>query len=195
MRQSKASQAQRKPSSEVEPVKLPERDMFETLEAYEDRLDLFYEETGHTRKKLKTGPGNAWEPTPRERLEAAIAFASGCTQALVARYLGVSESVVCRTLKEEYEFASHMRNMALQSKLFRKAMEGDTACLIFLAKNWLGMSDRVDTTSGGQPLPPPRAEELSLRVIYVVGGDPRANPGPPQHLLEPPTVEATASAD
>lgn len=171
------------------PPKPPEREPFECLEHYEDRLDLHFEENGHPKKTLKRGRGNRWEPTPRERLEAAIGFASGCSQELVARYLGVSKDAVQNNLQEEFEFASNMRNLALTQKLFGKAMAGDTACLIFLAKNWLGMTDRLDNTSGGQPLPTPR-EELSVRVVYVLPQDPRANAGPPPHLLEATATRA-----
>ena len=43
--------------------------------------------------------------------------------------------------------------MALRQKLFELGMQGKVPILIFLAKNWLGMSDRGDQPVFEGPLP------------------------------------------
>ena len=138
-----------------------------------------------SQRRLKVGRGNKWEPTDRERLEAAIAFASGHSQQAVAAYFGVGTGTVVRHFAEEFKLAGEMSKLALRQRLWHKAMvEGDTAALIFLSKNMLGMSDRRDVNHTGEL--PVQREELCLRVVYEAPTDPRANPGPPQHLLPAP---------
>lgn len=132
--------------------------------------------------RAKPGP-KSWEPTWRERLEAAIAFGSGATQETLAVYFGRPATTIRRHFKEEFEMAGEFSKLALRQRLWHKAMvEGDTAALIFLSKNMLGMSDRRDVNHTGEI--PVAREELSIRVEYVFPSDPRANPGPPVHLLE-----------
>jgi len=141
---------------------------------------------------LPRGRGKTWEPTARQRLEAAIGFASGCSHQTMALYFGVAKITVQKRFAEEFRMATEMSQLALRQRLWFKAMvEGDTACLIFLAKNMLGMRDRHDLTSDNLPLPPGR-EELCVRVVYVNPSDPRANAGAPPHLLESPTIDAKA---
>ncbi len=43
--------------------------------------------------------------------------------------------------------------MALRQKLFELGLEGEVSIQIFLAKNWLGMSDRGDQPVFAGPLP------------------------------------------
>jgi hypothetical protein len=139
------------------------------------------------------GRGKSWQPTDAQRQTAITLFGLGATYGQVAKQLGIAKSTAQQHLKEEFETGWDMANLRLYGALFEKAVvKKDTACLIFLAKNRLGMSDRHDLKSGDQPLPPAR-EELCLRVVYVFPNDPRANPGPPAHLLEAPTLDAKAS--
>jgi hypothetical protein len=145
-----------------------------------------------TRHKPGPGRGHKWEPTKVERFKACIAFGSGATQATVAQMLGVSKDAVQKRLDKEFRFGREISNEVLRQRLWRKAIkEGDTAALIFLAKNQLGMTDRREVNNTGD-IPPPR-EEFNLRVVYVLpGGDPRAELGPPQALLEAPKEPAEA---
>lgn len=180
----KGSQAETDTSTRIGPdgvsFKHVTRDAFETREEYEER---YFEETG---KRL--GGRKEWQPTAKERLQAAVAFAGGASLEAVGRFLGVGYTTAAKHLAEEFETASEMRNLALQSKMVERAMAGDTAMLIFLSKNWLGYRDRQDVTSGDQALPAAR-QELCLRVEYVLPTDPRANRGPPPELLEAPARE------
>jgi hypothetical protein len=66
---------------------------------------------------------------------------SGCSADQIAAILDCERSTIERryaaTLKKGRE---HARGR-LQVKLFQEALNGNTAALIFLAKNWLGMRD------------------------------------------------------
>lgn len=162
----------------VEVHRLP----FETDEEFEERGG-----------KLPRGGGRRerFNPSALVRIQAAMAWAAGATDAMVGAMLGIDRSTATERLALEKAEAVQFRNMALSNVMVRKAMQGDTAMLIFLAKNWLGMKDRVDNTSGDQPLPLPDAAQRSLNVVYVFPSDPRANPGPPPELMGP-VVESTA---
>ena len=57
--------------------------------------------------------------------------------------------------KQVYELDERREcgRMALRQKLFELGMQGKVPILIFLAKNWLGMSDRGDQPVFEGPLP------------------------------------------
>lgn len=75
-----------------------------------------------------------------------------------AHFFDVSEDTIHLRIKEEYgitftEFrdknAVHSR-MGIKRKMIEKAMGGDNTMLIWLSKNMLDMSDKVDTRHSGQ---------------------------------------------
>ena len=138
------------------------------------------------------GGRKPWVPTEAQRQTAITLFGLGATQEQVGKQLGVSKRTVQVHLDEEFQTGWEMANLRLYGALFEKAVvKKDTACLIFLAKNRLGMSDRQEIQHEGNF--PPVREELCLRVVYVFPQDQRADPGPPVHLLPAPeTIEVAA---
>ena len=76
---------------------------------------------------------------------------AGESGANIALYLGINENVLYRKCKEDnnQDFSEFKRqnqakgNVLLKTKQFEKAMKGDTSMLIFLGKNRLGQSDKV----------------------------------------------------
>lgn len=80
-----------------------------------------------------------------------------CTQAEVAQEFGMSVNTFKKCLRQLYKDdptvrkpvsyitvyeAYHVRGLtSLRSKMYQTAMSGNVAMQIFLAKNWLGMSD------------------------------------------------------
>ena len=100
---------------------------------------------------------------PRKELNKAqlsSLAAIGCTQREIAQYFGVSEKTVERRLEEEayrqaFDRGEGEFKVSLRRLMVRRAQEGNTAMLIFLAKNVLGMADQPRTTNPweGQVLP------------------------------------------
>lgn len=133
----------------------------------------------------RRGGRQPWEPTKEQRNTAIYLFGLGATQTQVAKQLGVVRSTVQRHLAEEFETGWELANLQLYGRLWKKAVkEGNVPCLIFLAKNRLGMSDRQEMNHQG--LPPPVRQELCLRVEYVDSSHPRAFPLPDPKRLPPP---------
>jgi DNA-binding CsgD family transcriptional regulator len=125
------------------------------------------------------------KPTDKQRQTALMLFGLGATQQQVADQLGIDKKTLAKHYREEFESGWERANLQLYGKLWQKGVvDGNPACLIFLAKNRLGMSDRQDLNHSGEAGPPLRAE-LNLRVVYVLPSDARALPPPPAHLLPP----------
>lgn len=85
-----------------------------------------------------------------------------CTLWEIATYFNCSEDTIERRVKEQYKvnFAEYFAKkriaglMSLRRNLFNMSWK-NPAVAIFLAKNWLGMSDKQDiehSTKDGKPL-------------------------------------------
>lgn len=129
--------------------------------------------------------GRRWYPTDKQRATAKMLFGLGATMGQVAQYLGVGKGSVQRHLEEEFRWGYELANLRLYGALWDKAVnKKDTACLIFLAKNRLGMMDRP-SLFGGVPVgqDPPAREELCIEVRYRYSTEPGAlAPPPPERL-------------
>lgn len=133
------------------------------------------------REKNKDRPDGrgkgAKEFTLEERARALVLFGYGATKDQVAMELGVSRSTVERHLDREFKEGYALANLKLYGKLWERAMEGDTAVLIFLAKNRLGMGNDGPRDDGPPP-DMPQNEELNLAVEYRFPTDANALPPP-----------------
>jgi hypothetical protein len=69
---------------------------------------------------------------------------SGCSVEQIAAVLNCNERTIQRRFATILQRGHQRRNGRLQVELFRRAMKGSDAIAIFLAKNWLGMTDRPD---------------------------------------------------
>lgn len=147
-----------------------------------------------------SGRGNRWEPTDEQREAAKFLMAAGATADQVALHLGVHLSTVNERLKEELKWGRSVADLGLIGKLYRKAMgsgihstDGDTACLIYLAKVRLGLYDRPPMFATPHPNDslPSRREELCVQVNFRYSSDPQSLRPPPADRL-PQTVEAKA---
>ena len=82
-----------------------------------------------------------------------------CTAEEIAGWFSVSVDTIERRVKEHYDcgFAEIFKEkrgtgkISLRRAMFQKAIEGNTAMLIWLSKNYLGMSDKqeISSDSGG----------------------------------------------
>jgi hypothetical protein len=133
----------------------------------------------------KTGGTKAWEPTQEQRNAARIHYGLMASDELVGRRLGVSAWQVRKHLKAEKAEGVEDANNTLYGAIWGEAIiKKNTACLIFLSKNRLGMSDRQETRHSGD-MPVARAD-LNLKITYVYPTDPRAFPPPPPERLKLP---------
>lgn len=69
---------------------------------------------------------------------------SGCTAEQTGAILEIDHRTLERRFAPVIKAAREARNGCLQKELYRRAMNGSDAIAIFLAKNWLGMTDRPD---------------------------------------------------
>ena len=84
-----------------------------------------------------------------------------CSKESIGHFFGCSIRTVERAVKREKKmtFDDYFRQkrecgrMALRQKLFELGLQGKVPILIFVAKNWLGMSDRGDQAAFEGPLP------------------------------------------
>lgn len=122
-------------------------------------------------------------PSQKVRIQAAVAYAMGATDEMVAVLLGKAKSRVQACLGEEKAAAKELLRLKLKGKLYERALEdGDVTSLLFLARSELGMTDRRDL---GDLIPgPSNGQPVLVRVEYVLPTDPRALPPPPARLLE-----------
>lgn len=84
-----------------------------------------------------------------EQAEKLIAL--GLSQRDLAVFFGVDEDTIWRWKKRHKDFAEAIkrgemsRKMGLLRKMWEMAKAGNTSVVIFLAKNWLGMTDKQET--------------------------------------------------
>ena len=79
----------------------------------------------------------------------------GCTIIDIAKYFQVSESVIRKRFRGEYEAGLEDVKLKLRQNILKMSLvEKNTACTIFLCKNFLGMSDKtaVDLTGNLEAL-------------------------------------------
>ena len=118
----------------------------------------------------KPNNGNGGRPKkPIDWKEAEKLCAFQCSEQEIADWFKISVDTLTRRLKEEKEqgfkefFTLHRTQgkIALRRNLFKLAeKQGHVA--IFLAKNWLGLTEKVEHTGeGGKP--------ILLKVIYDNG--------------------------
>lgn len=133
----------------------------------------------------RAGPGRPQhEPTDKQRQTVLLLAGFGATTRQIGRQMGLSKDTIEKHYRDELEEAWGLADLQLYGALWKKAVvDRNPACLIFLAKNRLGMSDQQTIDHKGE-LPPARAE-LCLRVTYVMPTSPRALAPPPAHLLPP----------
>lgn len=99
---------------------------------------------------------------PRKKIDMDMVeklASEGCTVAEIAAHFGVHQSTLYRRkkFKEVYERGLAKCKLSIRRALYKKAINGDTKALIFLAKNMLGMSDN--------PQQQDTSQEQVIRVV------------------------------
>ena len=106
--------------------------------------------------KKKPGPKKGYGGRPRKKLDWKIIEGQatvGATQEEIAAYFECDPDTLCRHCKKEYDitFAEYLEqkrgvgNVALRRKQMQAALAGSETMLIWLGKNKLGQSNKLET--------------------------------------------------
>ena len=88
--------------------------------------------------------GKNFIPTDQDRELVLGLRAIGATHQRIGQVLGISHDTLVRHFPHELEMGFDRLKAEIASTLFRKALDGDTTCLIFLAKTRLGWTERIE---------------------------------------------------
>jgi len=91
-----------------------------------------------------------------------------CTGEEISAVLGCDYDTLASACKREKEcsFSDYIAQkrssgrMSLRRKQYSTAMEGNATMLVWLGKNWLSQSDKLDTTSSDGSMSPPTTINL-----------------------------------
>jgi hypothetical protein len=73
--------------------------------------------------------------------------AIGCTQADVAEFFDVSQSVISERFRSDFQLGRAESKISLRRAQWRSAMKGSDRMLVHLGKVYLGQTDRLDVTN------------------------------------------------
>jgi len=116
-------------------------------------------------------------PIDFDVLEAMMQYGATCLDC-AGRFM-CSEDTIQRAVKEHYEMnyaalsdkLMHKVRIKLRQKMFDSAMSGNTAIMIFLAKNWLAMKDRqdIDLTTKYKDITDEDLKKLTKEALIFIG--------------------------
>lgn len=118
----------------------------------------------------KKQPGRPTKYEPKKNRQAQKLIMLGLTQGDLAVFFGVDEDTITRWKERHPYFADAIkrgvvrRKMSLSMAMYKSGItQGNVTMQIFLAKNWLGMTDRADLAIGsGKEMKP-------LRIVFDRG--------------------------
>ena len=98
-----------------------------------------------------------------------------CTGEEIAGVLGIGYDTLQRACKRENDmvFEDYIGQkksggrMSLRRKQYSTAMEGNPTMLVWLGKNWLGQTDKIDNTSSDGSMSPKSKIELVAKDFDV----------------------------
>lgn len=104
-----------------------------------------------------------------EQFVAAMAEKQ-CPKVEIASRLGISIDTFDRRYAELYATSKEGGKSKLREKLWAMAMAGDNRVIIFLAKNLLGMSDKVSTELSGPNGNPVQIDDARAKLASAIAG-------------------------
>lgn len=124
----------------------------------------------HERKiKGKNGRGVKHEPTDANRQKVSSMAAIGIPQEDIARVLDIDDETLRQYYRDELDKASIIANSQIGGQLYKKAMSGDTASIIFWCKTRMGWKESSSVNQSiqhldkeGNPTNPPSALPESI---------------------------------
>lgn len=102
------------------------------------------------------------KPTDELRKQVEAMSAYGVPQKEIGRVIGIDDKTLKKHYSEELERATDRANMKIASMLYKKAVGGDTTCMIFWLKTRAKWSERSQvelTGEDGGPL------EISINFV------------------------------
>lgn len=95
-----------------------------------------------------------WDNIPVEPEKVYKLAALGLRNSEISRFFGVDEQVLLLNFKREVELGREEMKISLRKAMLTNAVENNVSQVqIFLAKNFLGMSDNPVNTEDKKPLP------------------------------------------
>lgn len=85
-----------------------------------------------------------FEPTPETERICSLGVAFGLNHEQISKLVGCSPKTLRKYFKHALETGRERLVMSLGSKLYSKAMKGDTISAIFLAKTKAGFTEKVE---------------------------------------------------
>ena len=107
------------------------------------------------------------EPTEEVREMVKNMSGIGLPQGTIGSMLGIDEKTLRKYYRHELDHGASMANAQIGGALFKKAMGGDTAALIFWCKTRMGWSETTKIEHGINKL---SDAELVARAAATLGG-------------------------
>jgi hypothetical protein len=123
--------------------------------------------------KKKTGP-KPHAPTDAQRQTVALHATVGTRQEIIAEILGISVDSLQRHYRSELDTSREKANASVGGALFKKAMSGDTASMIFWMKTRARWKETMDFSNDDGSLNPQASHALvmaTLAKIHDAGTD------------------------
>jgi hypothetical protein len=73
----------------------------------------------------------------------------GCTHEEIAAFFGVHRNTIGNRFRDLIEESRHKGNASLRRRMFEEAMNGSERMMMWLSKQYLGMSDKTEHSGEG----------------------------------------------
>lgn len=164
------------------------------------KLRLVEPEAAAKPRKSKAGR-KPWVPTPLERRTVERCVAVGLTSEETAAVIGKPYTTIWRHCRKELETGAAKIRAKVGATLIKRALQGDTACLIFYAKAQLGWREKAVVEHTGKDGGPivyeaiqADAEAFTARVMALARRHQEAAAIQLEPVPElPPPIPATAT--
>ena len=109
------------------------------------------------------------EPTDVTRATVKSLAAFGIPQDAIGRQIGVSENTLRKHYERELDMGLHEANAKMAQTLYKKGLEGDTACMIFWLKTrarWNETQQVQHLGADGKPIRVPTLQDFYEMVAH-----------------------------
>ena len=104
-------------------------------------------------------------PTEATRQTVQLHAMVGTRQEVIAEILGISQDTLARNYRSELDTSREKANAAVGGALYKKAMSGDTASMIFWLKTRARWRETVDISNDDGSLKPESTQAAVLAIL------------------------------